>query len=83
MRPLKFSSASKRSTALTSETCEELLAQAGLRRVGLDLAADRFRPGSSLAEVGIDLGTVPEVVGDDCVDVIELKDREVLSYLFG
>ena len=46
--------------------------------MALDLAADRFRPGSPLAEVGIPLGPVPQGVGDDRVDIIEMENREAL-----
>lgn len=69
---------------LTPEAGKKAFAQAGLRRVGFDLAADCLRPVSASPEVGIDLGTVPEVVGDDRVDVVESKSGQVLrDFLWG
>ena len=68
---------------LTSQAGKEAVAQAGLRGVSLDLAADLFRPGSPLAKVGIHFGAMPQVVGDDRVDIGKPKDREVLSDLLG
>jgi hypothetical protein len=64
MRPLKFSSASSLSTMLAPEPGEESVTQACLRRTGLDLAANRLRPGSPLAQIGIHLVAVPQVIGD-------------------
>ena len=82
MRPLKFSSASSRSTELAAKAGEESVTQARLRGMGLDLAADRLRPGSPLAKIAIHLAAVPQVIGDDRVDVIEPENREVLRDLF-
>ena len=32
-------------------------------------------------QVGIDLGAVSQVIGDDCVDVVEIQNREILRDL--
>src|SRR5436853_1831685 len=65
-----------------SKSGKEPVAQAALRGTGLDLMADRVRPRPPFSKIGIDLGTVPQVIRDHRVDVVELEDWEVLRDLF-
>jgi len=52
-----------------------------LRGSRLDFVPDRLPPSPTFVDIGLYLFAVPEIVGEDRVDIIEMEDGEVLRDL--
>jgi hypothetical protein len=64
------------SSVPATETYHEAIPEAGLAGVALHPLADLAGQPLALAEVRLDLLPMPEVVGEDGIDVVEPQDGE-------